>query len=217
MLVSFLGSPCSGKTTTASGLFTKLKESGMAAEWLPEYARIHIIRKRVKCMDNETSFAMDDDDQLAIFRNQVDMETMFERSMAEVRGSIVVEDTSSLNALLYMERQRDASGRPVGIPRKWEDPALKKAVLEHLQVSNILFLYSKKVDMPIYLGCADPNRVHTDAQSKEIEDLVPELIRYFGIDSYSLLVGSMETRLSRAHECVCSRLQGVKSQKKATA
>lgn len=43
MLIGFIGAPCCGKSTTAFGLCHTFKTKGYAVEFIPEYARRHIM------------------------------------------------------------------------------------------------------------------------------------------------------------------------------
>jgi hypothetical protein len=220
MLVSFLGSPCSGKTTTAAMLEAKLKEDGLPAERLAEYARVHIARKRVKSLRENKEFSpLTDEDQWSIFKAQAEMEDLFEESLSGVTNGMVISDTSCLNALLYMSRPRDDRGRPTGLPFLWDDVTVKNAVKAHLQKTQFLFFYSRPVDMPVYAGGDDPNRVHTHAQSKEVDEIVLDLIGHFNLDSHIPLVGTTGTRFSRALSSVNSRLHAIAeaAEKKAAA
>ena len=47
MYVNFIGAPCSGKTTSAAKLFAELKEMGLEVEFVSEYARLYIAKKRI--------------------------------------------------------------------------------------------------------------------------------------------------------------------------
>lgn len=47
MLVGFIGAPCCGKSTTAFGLCHHFKTQGYAVEFIPEYARRHIMETRL--------------------------------------------------------------------------------------------------------------------------------------------------------------------------
>ena len=209
MLVSFLGSPCSGKTTTAAMLFAKLKEDGLPAEFLAEYARLYIANKRVNSLKEKTKFNLTDEDQWNILKMQASQEELFDESLVGTVDGMVVSDTSCLNALLYMSRPRNDKGQPTGLPFLWEDTNTKTFVKRHLQKTQSLFFYAKPVDMPIYVGGDDPNRVHTPAQGREVDDLVLDLVRHFNLDSHTLLVGSLGTRFSRAVSAVNSRLHAI--------
>lgn len=48
MLIGFIGAPCCGKSTTAFGLCHYFKTQGHAVEFIPEYARRHIMETRIK-------------------------------------------------------------------------------------------------------------------------------------------------------------------------
>lgn len=47
MLIGFIGAPCCGKSTTAFGLCHSFKTKGYAVEFIPEYARRHIMEIRI--------------------------------------------------------------------------------------------------------------------------------------------------------------------------
>jgi hypothetical protein len=196
MFVSFVGSPCSGKTTTSSMLFSKLKQSGLPVESLGEYARVYIAKKMLQCKSNGTPFALTDEDQWNIMQTQGEWECILDASLATVPGGLVISDTSSLNSLLYMSKEFRESP---------DVKAFTRGLVKH----SALVFYSKPVDLPAYSLAPDPNRVHTPAQSDAIDKAIPEFLKEIGADSYILLTGGMEARLARAYQAVNARLEYV--------
>ena len=94
MLIAFVGSPCSGKTTVAAALFSELKNSGKSVEFFPEYAREYIMRKRF--MGGGTDLTKND--QLQIYNEQKDTEEMY-KTMSP--NSVAITDGSTLNSYFY--------------------------------------------------------------------------------------------------------------------
>ena len=68
MLVTFIGSPISGKTTTAAQVFAELKKAGMPAEFVCEIARTFIANLRYNRQGD--TIKLDDDNQLDIMSQQ---------------------------------------------------------------------------------------------------------------------------------------------------
>lgn len=93
MLVNFIGAPCSGKTTIASGVFAALKEQGLDVEFLTERAREHIARKRYLF----GSPILNDQDQYEIMLDQADSQKYLDRP-----STMVVCDSDPLLTMLYM-------------------------------------------------------------------------------------------------------------------
>lgn len=156
MLVSFIGCPCSGKTTIAAMTFAQLKEKGLTAEFIAEQARLYIAEKKYAAPDHQVQ--LDDDDQLQIMKHQLHVETVMAASAAS--DSIVVCDSSSLNSILYMsEAGRD---RP--------------EVQEMIRAANHydLVFYCPPVARPVN---PDPNRVHDYASSLQINKILPEVLK----------------------------------------
>lgn len=199
MLVSFLGSPCSGKSTTACLLAGKLKAGGYPVEFYSEYARMYIAKKRLECERDGLMFSLNDEDQFAIMERQMTMEATLDESLKKV-GGLTVTDTSALNALLYLNQPADG-----GIPSTWTRPNVVKMV-EAIKARTGIFFFSFPVDLPEYVRGTDPNRVHDQKQSEAIHALVSKLKNHFGLDSVIPLVGNEDNRLSKAHAAVMGRL-----------
>jgi nicotinamide riboside kinase len=96
MLVNFIGSPCSGKTTVAAGVFAELKNRGVDVDFVTERAREYIARKRY--MEGQ-DFKLADSDQHQIFAEQDNVQ----RYMANGKN-LVICDSDPLLTLLYLER-----------------------------------------------------------------------------------------------------------------
>lgn len=156
MLVSFIGCPCSGKTTTAAMTFAMLKEKGLTAEFIAEQARLYIAEKKYMAKDHVIT--LDDDDQLQIMKHQLHVEKVMAASAAS--DSIVVCDSSSLNSLLYMSE----AGR--------ERPEVKEMV-EAATHYDLVF-YCPPVAKPVN---PDPNRVHDYNASLQINEILPRVLK----------------------------------------
>jgi len=94
MLIAFVGSPCSGKTTAAAALFSELKNMGKPAEFFPEYAREYIMKKRF----TEKTSELNEQDQLNIYDGQKGIEESY-KVMSP--NSITITDGSTLNSYFY--------------------------------------------------------------------------------------------------------------------
>jgi len=94
MLIGFVGSPCSGKTTTAAALFSELKNAGEPVEFFPEYAREYIMRMRFSNGSRDLS----KNDQLQIYWKQKEIENMYQTMSP---NSLTITDGSTLNSYFY--------------------------------------------------------------------------------------------------------------------
>jgi AAA domain-containing protein len=102
--IGFVGSPFSGKTTTAAHVFAELKRLGHPVEFLPEHAREHIRNRRKEAhIQGTKEVPMGDDDQMRICRGQYDAE----HDIMNFSGDsvILISDGSTVNASFYTERE----------------------------------------------------------------------------------------------------------------
>ena len=197
MLISFIGSPCSGKTTTAAMLFSKLKEGGLPVEFLGEYARLYIAERRLSLRaEGVQKLTLTDQDQMNILVTQAKQEILMNQSLEGIPGGVVVSDTSCLNSLLYMSPEQRQSPKV----REWIRIVMK---------SNYLTFYCKPVDIPSYQKALDPNRVHSQEESQAIDQDLPEILKNLDVGDYTMLIGSTEARLSRAYQAVNSQLKNL--------
>jgi nicotinamide riboside kinase len=149
-LIGFVGAPCSGKTTTAATVFADLKDQGIPAEFIPEYARFYIAGIKKKSFH----ISLSDSDQDKILNGQLENEELF----SPYKDMAVITDTSIFNTLAYYQDSKIAA----------------KLVFEnYLNRYKILFV-CHPVPRPVI---KDPNRVHTQDQSLEIHDRLLEIIR----------------------------------------
>lgn len=180
MLVAFLGSPCSGKTTTAARLFAELKEAGIPTEFITEYARIHIAKKRCEILEEE--IILHDDDQITIMTKQHELERIF----AQACGTdvVVIVDGCALNALFYMNSTAK------------DEPLVHNVTKSALKLYDIVFICE-----PIQtFDGLDPNRVHNFEQSIGIHKIMDKMVNDGCLKGMPgcLLVGDTATRLQSA-------------------
>jgi nicotinamide riboside kinase len=106
MLIGFIGTPCSGKTTIAAKLFASLKEIGMKTEIVAEQARQYIAEVRyTNHMKYNDPVSLTNDDQLNIYKAQMHAESIMMNSTAP--ETIIISDSSCLNAGLYLDSTFD--------------------------------------------------------------------------------------------------------------
>jgi hypothetical protein len=159
MQVSFIGSPCSGKTTTAAMVFAALKEIGISCEFIVEEARRYIAQKRFNAIQSlQEPFKLDDEDQLNIMDNQIHIENMY-RTVCH-SSTIIVCDSSPFNSLLYMS----PDGRNNAITRK----LVEKSIFN----SNLVFYAPPVLETDI----VDTNRVHDPQASLLIDQSIPKIM-----------------------------------------
>ncbi len=178
MLVNFIGCPQSGKTTTAAMLFASMKETGMVAEFNPEQARFHIARLRVKMgLRPEDGMSLTNMDQYEIMLAQVEAdETLVKACGPKV---YIVSDSSPLNSMLYMTQEFRLS------------PLVQNLAQRSLNITDQSFHM-----LPIYKPYLDdPNRIHSEAQSKEIDRNIPDLLAQFPGLNVAQIDGKISERL----------------------
>lgn len=195
MNVRFIGCPSSGKTTVATLAFSRLKESGMAAEFLPEAARIYIANKRVKRGLKPTDkLELNDADQFAILEQQAQLENLMMEACG--REVIIVSDAWSMCSLLYMQ---DAT---------LADPRLNILLNDYcLPCRGDLVMYCAPVPHPSAL---DPNRVHNEAQAFEIDKKIPAMLSRFapGVKVVALDPSTPDHRANLVIAAIFDHLRG---------
>ena len=183
MNLVFAGGPCSGKSTSAMKLFTHYKETGVAVELVPEFARLYIAMKRLQ----NHNFALDDRDQLNIQKTQAAWEEAMDFSCGS-SGVHIISDSWSVLALLYM------TDHGKGIALTEAQVAAQRADL---------ICYCKPI-APTGFLVNDPNRVHSYTQSLEIDYQVLSLIRSLGVPLENIITldGSPQERHEQLLEAI---------------
>ncbi len=173
MLVNFIGSPASGKTTTAAMLFATLKERGLAVEFITEVARYYIAeRKFFLALENLEMPVLYDLDQCKIMDRQY--RTEYTMVINGGRDSLIISDGSPLNSLLYMtpefrqnpliqdlvERTKRLMEGPCGLPKS---------------LTFICAPVDRDRNIP------DPNRAHDLEQIKKIDSQLIDVMNQTGL------------------------------------
>lgn len=162
MLFNFVGCPQSGKTTTAAMLFAAFKETGVVAEFSSEQARFYIARRRVEQqLQPEDSLELTDFDQYKIMAAQVEHDEILVKACGP--RVMIISDSSPLSSLLYMT------------PGFRSNPDVLKLCDRSLRITDVSF-YAHPIYRP-YIN--DPNRIHTEAQSRVIDSQIPEMLKAF--------------------------------------
>lgn len=188
MIIQFLGCPSSGKTTTASRLFSNLKESSFKCEFIPEQARFFIAERRVSLgLQPNEKLTLSDEDQYEILSKQIYMEDLMLNSCGQ--DTIVVSDSSPLNALLYMTES-------------FRDTYKVKIAIDFIKSQNRLYFYATPVS---WHGGSDPNRIHTYQESLDIDKKINTLLLPL-VNQSVLLTGTPEIRARLATSEVMSKL-----------
>lgn len=177
-----IGSPNSGKTTTAAGLFSNVKQIGLLAEYIPEQARVYIAEKRKENSLKPTDkVILKDQDQLSILKKQLDYENLIMASYGT--DCILISDTSPLNTLLYMSPEARNKNDFLSVLKQREKQI------------KVKYFYCEPVPTsPV----SDPNRIHSLEESLKINSLIPEIILPFLEDPMLILKGDSQTRIRTA-------------------
>ena len=188
MHISFIGCPCSGKTTTAAMAFASLKELGISCEFTPEQARWYIAQKRViDRLKPEDPCKLDDHDQLSIMLGQLIHDNTIRTAVGP--DIITVSDSSPLNSLLYMNEEK----RPEGA-----------SLITTLGNQTDLVFYAKPVTRD---GGLDPNRIHSESESLKIDELIPVVINQYFPEVWKKVIvldGTPKNRLGKVTEAILS-------------
>lgn len=181
MIISFLGCPCSGKTTVATKLFIRLKEAAIPCELVPEQARWYIAQYR---KDNLIPYTapvyLNDIDQRQIMSKQIDAELLMGPTVG--RHGVLVCDSSALNALLYMTDDC------------LQNPDIQAAARQTVANTDIFLICP-----PVPSLARDVNRLHNKEQSLLINKKLPEVLgTYLADKKTKYLTGDSEERTRTA-------------------
>ena len=140
-------------------LFASMKETGMVAEFNPEQARYYIAKLRVRQGLRPEDVLLTDEDQYQIMKAQVEADEVFVKACGE--RVFIVSDSSPLNSMLYMT------------PDFRKSDQVQDLVRRSMSLRSISFhMY------PIYRPyLEDPNRIHDEQQSREIDSQIPGLLQ----------------------------------------
>lgn len=186
MLITFLGAPCSGKTTTAARAFADLKDAGYPAEFIPEQARQYIANLKHKCKTHGFDFpGLEEQDQFRIMKSQYSIEKAFSSD----KTVISVADSSVLNGMLYL----DEGGR-------FE---MRDYVDMEAKLVDIAFICSP-VQSP---SISDPNRVHSVEQSLKLNETLKAFVNTWYVNvNVVTLVGDRDFRHNEVMRAIYQRM-----------
>lgn len=177
MLVNYIGSPSSGKTSSAALLFSELKDLGFPCEFITEFARIYIAKKRFN--DSNTQVVLTDFDQSEIFRNQFELENIM---LGSSNDPLILTDSSVWNSVLYMTPDFREQFKQTDL--------CKEAIDRQNKINPLTFL-----SYPVGFSSNDPNRVHSKEQSEKIHESIKDVLKDFiDIDSFFPLIGVLQRR-----------------------
>jgi nicotinamide riboside kinase len=168
--IGFMGSPYSGKTTTAAHVFAELKRLGFAAEFYPEYAREYIRNTRAE----KGSVILTDQDQVLIAAMQALAEDRIMRHSGE--SVVLVTDGAALNAFFYQKVKQGIE--PVTNAKSYD----------------ILF-FSRNIEAP---RSVDGNRLHDVEFSKIVDTEMDAFVKVSGLANIVELSGGVDDRVAAA-------------------
>lgn len=189
MLINFIGSPSSGKTTVAAMTFARLKEVGVPCEFVAEQARAYIAELRVRQkLEPSSPLKLWEHDQLEILSRQVAVERTM--SLAVGDEAVVISDSSPLNSLLYMsEESREKVG---SVAREGGDQA------------DLIFHCSP---VPIIEYGSDPCRVHSVEEWGRINAAIAEVMARYAPEAWRRAVPLSSDPQRRFSEVVAAVLK----------
>lgn len=150
----------------------------MVTEFSSEQARFYIARRRVFLgLKPGEGLTLHDEDQLEIMHHQVEADEVLVKACGP--DVLIISDSSPLNSMLYMSR--DFRGTP----------AVKALAQKSLSYTRTSF-YAQPIYRPYR---QDPNRIHDELQSREIDKLIPELLQEFPGLNVASIDGTVSERL----------------------
>lgn len=191
MLVGFIGSPLSGKTTIAAQAFAELKKMGIPnVEFLSEQARQYIATAKYYFPYKNT---LDDNDQTNIYCAQRKLEVVLSSSVGH--HGVVVCDSLALNSLFYMS------------------PMFREQFFHNYNIKDLIQFYSTQLIFkcaPVGFSTNDTLRLHNAQQSQEIEDKINSILTLPTFDPLTdrleLLVGPIDVRSNQVVEAIYERI-----------
>jgi thymidylate kinase len=191
MRISFIGCPCSGKTTTAAMTFASMKEIGINCEFIAEQARMYIAeRRKILGLKPEQKLILEDIDQLDIMQAQLYIEETFD-SVCD-KGTLIITDSSPFNSILYMTN----NAREIAINNKYIERAIFGA--------DLVFYCPPAITT----GTLDANRIHDEQQSLKIDESIPVILRTIAPAVWKNIIwleGDPKTRLSQVTAAIMLR------------
>lgn len=162
MHLAFVGSPSSGKTTLAAEIFSSLKRTGRSCEFLPEFARFLIAKRKFEAQSHKITLSYED--QMEILQGHALWERQFRYSCNN--RSILISDIWSSMALVYMELLRDNAEAQAPILSADQLPPTPDYVFWcRLPLSA--------------LNDKDPNRVHDYKAITDVDELLPDVLQCY--------------------------------------
>lgn len=195
MLINFIGSFNSGKTTLAAKLFAALKESNLTCEFIPEQARFYIAEKRITNKLN--NIVLNNIDQLNILIKQFEAEKLMLNSCD--RDTIIITDSSIYNSLLYMDDdfiEKFADNTLIDITNYYDK----------YNPDNIMTFICDPV-INTYSNTPDKNRIHTQEHTDKINNRLDKLFGYYKIPRLS---GDIKSRFNTSYLNIIDKLNDLK-------
>jgi thymidylate kinase len=196
VFVSFLGSPCSGKTTTSAMVYALLKEQGVSIEFINEQARSYITTlryQRQKRFGAKISLSLEDQIEIMHRQLQAEKEVLY----CTEPDVVVLTDSSVFNALIYMT------------PEEHKDQRVTATVSEAQKIfaSNKSFVYRAS---PVLTAVGhDAIRAHNQQESavaeSRLDAVVAEYLTPIGVVP-SLLSGPPKRRQDEVYGNLLSEL-----------
>lgn len=153
-VINYFAGPGSGKSTTATGLFSRLKQEGYLAEYVSEYAKDVTWEGTGALLEN----------QLHIFSEQF-------RRQWRLQGKVqyVITDSPLLLSSVYYQHYRNAPGQSVRYTEAFGDALVKTIDEAYRGFNNInVFIYRDKPYV----------KVGRSQEASEADAISDEVLRY---------------------------------------
>lgn len=169
MIVNIVGAPCSGKSTLACSLFSKLKSDHHSAEYVAEYAKQLVWQ-----------------DELDLLDNQYYVATQQYKMINSVHGKVdyLICDSPLFISLFYNEYNK----KNVSDVQKTKTMILDR--MKEFEDSMYIFIKRNKQNSYDLNG-----RVHTEKESEDIENLIQTMLTDMNIKYFEISTGDDITKI----------------------
>ena len=158
LIINLIGGPCSGKSTTASGVFYELKKKGINCEMALEFAKDKVWEESFKTMDDQIYIFGKQFHKIWRLKDKVDviitdspllLSIYYNKEKSDYFNDFIIEQYNCFNnKLFFIERNNDyqVEGRLQTIDEAKQIDKDVKAILERYDISYECVKNEKSVE-----------------------------------------------------------------------